>query len=138
MKKLSLSNLIIISNTVKNRLFYFLFFTTIVGIIIHFIDIGFIPIYKALQSADYYEIASIRKQANLLTNKKIRYLSSFLIKSIIPFLLIYLTISKKYKLYTIIYVIGIIYAFSLMQKSFIITILYPVYVIQFIVKNINF
>ena len=125
MKKLSLSNLIIISNTVKNRLFYFLFFTTIVGIIIHFIDIGFIPIYKALQSADYYEIASIRKQANLLTNKKIRYLSSFLIKSIIPFLLIYLTISKKYKLYTIIYVIGIIYAFSLMQKSFIITILLP-------------
>lgn len=125
MKKLSLSNSIIISNAVKNRLFYFLFFSTIVGIIIHFIDIGFIPIYKALQSADYYEVAGIRKQANLLTNKEIRYLSSFLIKSIIPFLLIYLTISKKYKLYTIIYVIGIIYAFSLMQKSFIITILLP-------------
>ena len=137
-KKLSLKKPLFISDNVKKIIPYFLILSVLMGTIIHYIDIGFVPIIKAILIIDYYEIAEIRKQANLLTTIPIRYLSSFLIKSIIPFLLIYLMVKKNYKLYTLIYLIAIFYAFSLMQKSFIITILLPSICYAIYLKKIKF
>ena len=137
-KKLSNKKKIIISHNLKKRTSYFLILTVLIGTVIHYLDIGYIPIIKAIFSNDYYEIAEIRKQANLLTTTPIRYLSSFLIKSIIPFLLIYLMVIKNYKLYSLIYLIAILYAFSLMQKSFILTILLPSIFYAIYLKRIKF
>ena len=119
----------------KNILIYGLTLSLILTIIIHYVDIGFIPVIKAYLSSDYYEVVDIRKQGNYLSTKSIRYLSSFMIKAIIPFLLFYFLISKRYYFFILIYILGVLYAFSLMQKSFIVTILFPCFTYAIIKKH---
>tara|TARA_B100001287_G_scaffold272907_1_gene275411 strand:- start:446 stop:1777 length:1332 start_codon:yes stop_codon:yes gene_type:complete len=114
-----------VNPNLKNILIYGFAVLFIFTIIIHYYDIGFVPVIKAYLSSDYYEVVDIRKQGNYLSIKFVRYLSSFMIKAIIPFLLFYLLITKRYYLFIVIYILGILYAFSLMQKSFVVTILFP-------------
>ena len=109
----------------KDILIFSLCSLLFITVISHYIDIGFVPVIKAYFSSDYYEVVDIRKQGSYLSTRPVRYLSSFMIKSIIPFLLFYLLISRRYILFSVIFTLGIFYAFSLMQKSFIITILFP-------------
>jgi hypothetical protein len=104
---------------------YFLVFYTIGFILIHLIILQGSPAIKALMLDNVNDIANLRLSITEGSSRIISYNSSFIIKGMLPFLLLFLFITKKNKLYTLLLVIGSFYAFSLMQKSYIITLLLP-------------
>ncbi len=112
-----------------------LFSTIVCFILIHYLYLQKIPVIKAWLSSDYYEIVNIRRNITRLENGFFRYTSSFMIKAIIPFTLILLHINKKHILYWMLLIIAAFYATSLMQKSFIITVLAPVTFYAFLQLN---
>lgn len=97
----------------------------LVIIAIHIIDMGYIPIIKAYKSLDYYEVVGIRKEISLVSLTWVRYLSFFAVKAMIPFTLLLLFVKKRWILYFVMLFITSFYALSLMQKSYILTILFP-------------
>jgi len=94
-------------------------------IIFHFFYLGGSP---ALQSLDIYyveDVALLRESISKETPKVILYLVSFSMKAILPFLLLYLIIKKRFVLYWILLTITVFYSFSLMQKSYVVGLLLP-------------
>ena len=102
-----------------------LFGVIILSVLGHFIHLGYIPVIKAYLSTDYYGIANIRKEITLDTNSFFNYLSSFILKAVIPFSLLYYYRKKQNVFYWIVLAIGTFYSLSMMQKSFIITLVLP-------------
>ena len=94
-------------------------------ILIHFIILKGSPAISALLLDSVNDIANLRLSITEGSSRLVRYNSSFIIKGILPFLILFLFITKKYKLYAVVLLIGGFYAFSLMQKSYIITLLLP-------------
>lgn len=98
---------------------------SILQIIIHFISLGGSPAIDALSIFTTEEVSALRnsitENASTLTN----YLSSINLRGVLPFLIIYFLIKKDYKFYYLILILGVFYSFSLMQKSYIVTVLLP-------------
>lgn len=96
-----------------------------IQIITHFIALGGSPALEALSIFTTEDVsalrASITENASTLTN----YLSSINLRGILPFLIIYFLIKKDKKFYYLILILGVFYSFSLMQKSYIVTVLLP-------------
>lgn len=113
----------------------FLSILVILIIVVHLIDMGNIPVLKAWNSEDYYEIKGIRKDIESITTSGVRYFSFFAIKAIIPFTLLILFIRKKWFLYSFMLCLTSLYAITLMQKSFILTILFPLIVYTLLNKK---
>jgi len=94
-------------------------------IIFHFFYLGGFP---ALQALDIYYIEDValhRESISKDTPKLILYLVSFTLKSILPFLLLYFIIKKRFVLYWILFAVSVFYAFTLMQKSYVVGLLLP-------------
>ena len=103
-------------------------------IVIHFIYLGGSP---ALDGVNHYlvsEVAGIRRSITADSHGIINYMASFNLKAIIPFSLLLLLIKNKKPLYWVLYILACFYAFSLMQKSYIITLSIPI-IIYTIVKR---
>lgn len=98
---------------------------SILQIVVHFISLGGSPAIEALSIFTTEEVSALRNSitggASSLTN----YLSSINLRGVLPFLIIYFLIKKDYKFYYLIMIIGVFYSFSLMQKSYIVTVLLP-------------
>jgi hypothetical protein len=108
-------------------------------IICHYLALGQIPLLDAFLSNDYDYIVKLRSSIVEKLGTFWNYSSSFLLKAILPFLLIYFLIKGNHKWYYFTFIISVFYALSLIQKSYIITILLPalVYsVFQFKLFNI--
>ncbi|MDQ3190551.1 MAG: oligosaccharide repeat unit polymerase [Bacteroidota bacterium] len=101
-----------------------LFLITVSFIAIHLVIIGHIPFITALKSYDYYGISLIRQSISDHENVFIKYISSFSVKALIPFLLLFFYLKNK-KMFLILFVISIFYCISLMQKSLVVSILIP-------------
>ena len=106
---------------------YSLLLFIILFVIIHLIFLNNIPCITAWKTLDYYKIAFIRQSINEHNNVLIKYISSFMIKGIIPFAVLYFYTQNKKSFY-IILPVAIFYSLALMQKSLIITILIPLIV----------
>ena len=95
-------------------------------IVIHFIYLGGSPALYGLKHYLVSEVAGIRRSITAESHGIINYMASFNIKAIIPFSLLLLLIRQKKRLYWVLYIIACFYAFSLMQKSYIITLSIPI------------
>ncbi len=92
----------------------------------HLIHIGGSPGAKGLTMMDTKGIVELRRNITSEASSLWNYLSSFNIKAILPFSLLLLAFKKKKILFSILITLGAFYAFSLMQKSYILTVLFPV------------
>lgn len=92
--------------------------------IIHYLSLGSVPVIKAALSNDYYEIAHIRQDIKMVDSWMIRYTASFVLKAVIPVLIVLLYFRNK-KQFWLFAIIAIFYALALMQKAYIATIFIP-------------
>ena len=113
----------------------YLIFASVFLLIGHYIQLGYIPIIRAINLKDANEIAWVR--TNILSNSSsfFNYSSSILIKALIPFILLYSAIKNQKLTFILLSLIFSFYAFSLMQKSFIVTIFIPSIIYSIYKKN---
>ena len=104
-------------------------------IIGHLIHIGGSPGIKGFSIMDTTNIVDLRRNITSESSSLWNYLSSFNIKAILPFSLLLLAFKKKKLLLGILITIGIFYAFSLMQKSYILTVLFPIILLTLFQKK---
>lgn len=125
-----------IKSALDSPFFYTGYLIFIVAVmLVHFINLMEIPVLTAYLSNDYYEIVGIRRQISDRTLKIIAYASSFCIKALMPFGLLLFFIKRRWWLYSILFLLAAFYSFALMQKSFIITTLFPVIVYSLLNKK---
>lgn len=104
-------------------------------IIYHLVYLGGSPAIEAIGLSDNIEIAQLRRSITADNPKWMNYMSSFLLRAFIPFSILYFFVRDKKLWYWIILFIGCFYAFSLMQKSFIVSIMVPVLIYGIIKKK---
>lgn len=113
----------------------YLFVISVLIIVSHIVSLGQIPTLKAMTLTTNDEVALVRQNISIETSLYMAYLSSFTIKAILPFSILILLIKKRKILYITLIIVACIYAFSLMQKSTILTILLPTLIYAFIKKD---
>lgn len=101
----------------------------------HLIHIGGSPGSKGISVMDTKGIVELRRNITSEASSSWNYLSSFNIKAILPFSLLLLAFKKKKILFGILITIGAFYAFSLMQKSYILTVLFPIILLSLFYKK---
>ena len=119
---------------VLNVLSYIVLGCIVIFMIYHLIFLGHIPVWTAYKSLDYYGIAGIRQSITEHHNAFIHYTSSMILKAVMPFLLLFFYIRKKW-LFAVMLPIGIFYDLAMMQKAFIVTLLVPLIVYLFIKRK---
>ncbi len=100
----------------------------------HLWFLGHVPFISAVKILDYYKIAFIRQSIIEHDSSTIKYISAFMIKGIIPFALLYFSVTNK-RLFYLIIPVSIFYAISLMQKGLVISIMIPLVVLTLINKE---
>lgn len=113
-----------------------MFFLSAGFVILHLISLGEIPSIKAYYSSDGDDISKIRAAITGDHHILFNYLNRILVHSLLPFTLLLLVIKNKSKLFYILLIISVFYAFALMQKSFIITILLPILIYSITTKKV--
>ena len=103
-------------------------------IVLHLSFLGHVPFITAWKSLDYYHIASVRQSINELNNPVINYLSAFVIRGFIPFLLLCFFIIDK-RCFYILLPVALFYALSLMQKGLVACALIPLIIYTLINKS---
>jgi len=111
-------------NIKKNHLDFFLLGSIGIFILYHLCFLGQVPFISAVKILDYYQIAFIRQNIIEHDHSFVKYVSAFMIRGIIPFALLYFSITNK-KLFFILIPIALFYALSLMQKSLIVSVMIP-------------
>lgn len=113
---------------------HLLILSLIIYLIIYYSFLGYIPILKALLSYDYYEIVKIRQYIPDESGSFFNYLNSFLLRSILPtgLVLLYINRSKHFKTLLI---LSSILALSLIQKSYIVLLMFPLIMILLLYKK---
>jgi len=91
----------------------------------HLFHIGGSPGIKGYSIMDTTSIVELRRNITSEASSLWNYISSFNIKAILPFTLLLLAYKKKRMFFSILLITGSFYAFSLMQKSYILTVLFP-------------
>tara|TARA_B100001093_G_scaffold506000_1_gene564217 strand:+ start:225 stop:1412 length:1188 start_codon:yes stop_codon:yes gene_type:complete len=104
-------------------------------IFFHLLYLGKFHAISAIKLNTITEVIQLRRSITAESNYLINYMASFNIKGLLPFSLLALLITKKSKLYWILFLLGSFYAFCLMQKSFIIVILAPVFIYSLLNKK---
>jgi hypothetical protein len=113
----------------------YLVFASILGIVIHFIFLGNIPTWDAYKAMKLSEVVMIRRNITENMPTLINYMMSWNLKALIPFTLAILFVRKDQKWYWIFFPIAVIYAFLMMQKSFILLVLMPMGIIALLTKQ---
>lgn len=101
----------------------------------HLITLGGSPAIEGIGMLDTSSVAELRRSISTETTVLWGYLASFNIKAILPFCLLLFLHKKKNLLFLALYLIGSFYAFSLMQKSYILTVLLPILIYSLIHKK---
>jgi hypothetical protein len=94
-------------------------------IIFHLAWLGGSPTLKAMRLTTVEDVALLRTSITENIPSWIAYMADITLKAILPFLVLYLLHTRKMTLYWIILALGVFYAFSLLQKSYIIGIVLP-------------
>ena len=103
--------------------------------LLHLLYLGYIPTFKAMSLLDGDEVSLVRANISTDSGTLFNYLSSFTIHAILPFTLLYLYLTKRKKILFFVTLIAVFYAFSLMQKSYILTMFLPVLTYAFFAKR---
>mgnify|MGYP000029227752 CR=1 FL=1 len=108
---------------------------TIGSVLAHFVVMGGSPPIMSLGLENADDVAAIRRSITSDSLPLMNYVSSFTIRAFLPFLIFYFFVKDQKKAYYLILIIGSFYAFSLMQKSYIITLLAPVFIYALLNKK---
>lgn len=99
---------------------------------------------KGLPILHYKDISTLNEftelRANIYENTPSLqiYLSSWNIKAFIPFTLIFLYLNKRKLLFTLLLILAVVYALSMMQKSLILSVLFPLIIVGIFQKRVFF
>lgn len=107
----------------------------VILIISHLISLGGSPALQGLSLDESGEVSELRRSITANASVLWGYLSSFNIKAILPFTLLLFLFKKRKILLIVLFVIGAFYAFSLMQKSYILTVLFPIFLYLLLSKK---
>lgn len=118
----------------KNILERLLLFFPVAFILFHFIYLGKVPVIAAFKSMDYYGIAFLRQSIFQGSNIFVNYISSMMLKGILPFSLLYFFICNK-RYFWIALPFSVFYAIALMQKSLIVNVILPLVVFLLLNKK---
>jgi hypothetical protein len=115
----------------------FKYFAVFSGVftILHYYQMGQIPIITALIIEDYDAIVHLRTNVFLNAHPFFVYGSSFLLKAIMPFLVLYFYMTKQKSWLIPIIIIFAFYSVSLIAKSYVLTLFLPVTVYSFLNKK---
>jgi hypothetical protein len=103
----------------------------------HWIVLGGIPMLSALHSSDGYDVARIR-QSIASHGAIFNYLSPLLLKVLFPLLILKFIIDRKYFQAFLSCAFALVYAFSLLQKSFLFFVLAPACIYLFLSERKRF
>ncbi len=133
--KAKINDKIVITNIQQKKISNFFFYFSISFIIFHLIYLKSIPIFDAFNSNNSDTISIIRN--NITENKLliINYMHSFVIKAILPFFLLFFYIVKEKSKFLIFLVISIFYIFSIISKSPILNLFFPLLIFVFFKKK---
>ena len=112
-----------------------LVFLSIAIPIAHLLYLGYIPTLKAMSLLDGDEVSLVRANISVDSGTLFNYLSSFTIHAILPFTLLYLYLTRQKRVLFLVTLVAVFYAFSLMQKSYILTMFLPVLTYAFFAKR---
>ena len=99
----------------------------LITFIIHHIYLGGIPILDAMHVNNNTESAQLRRSITSEAPRILNYIVSFNLRAFIPFMILLFFIKKKKGLYLLLILLGSFYSFSLMQKSYVVCIMSPVF-----------
>lgn len=114
---------------------YILISITIFFSIAHIVSLNHIPIISAFKCHSSDTISIIRNSISENKHFLWNYGSSFVIKAFFPFFILYLYVKGKKLLFTIFLTIGLIYTISLISKSPVVTIVFPVLIYALLKKR---
>lgn len=109
-----------------NTLNILLFASCIILFVLDFVYLGGPPILKSFDLDTVKEFTELRGKIHQDSPTIITYLSGFNMKGLLPFALFHFLYTRKSVFYYTLLIVASFYAFSMMQKSFIISVLLPV------------
>ncbi len=112
-----------------------LFVVTVFFMTAHFIYLGGVPTIRAWFSHDSFEIYSIRKSVTADSNALMNYLSSFTLRAILPFLVLYFYQKSNWKIFIFVFLISLFYCMAFVAKSYLVTALIPLLIFSFLKKK---
>ncbi len=106
-------------------------FFLIIGLFVgHIVSIGGFPAFECFSISKLSEAIELRKGITTRAHPLWNYISSISIKALIPFSIVLFWETKRKAFYWIILIIGCVYAFSLMQKSHILAVMFPILIVN--------
>jgi hypothetical protein len=94
-------------------------------IVLHFAYLGQVPVFAGIRSDDYYDIMRIRQSVFYEASALFRYVPNLLVKSVLPFLLLYYSVTGRRRLFWLTVVLGTFYGLSLLNKMFVVILFAP-------------
>lgn len=94
-------------------------------IALHFFYLGQVPVLGGIVSNDYYDIMRIRQSVFFEAPAVFRYLPNIVLKSLIPFLLLYFYVTGRRRIFLIALGVGTFYGLALMNKMFVVILYAP-------------
>lgn len=111
------------------------FSVTALFIVFHFIYLNDIPTVSALLSHNSFDIYKMRNAVSENSSTLVNYLSSFVLKTIIPFMVLYFFAQRRWFLFSIVLFVSAFYCLSLIAKSFLVTAFIPVLFYAFFTRK---
>ncbi len=108
---------------------------TILFMLVHFFYLGGVPTVQAWQSHNSFDIYIIRKIATTQSPSFINYPHSFILKAIIPFLLLFFYQKEYNKIFIVLFFISFFYCTAFIAKSYLVTALIPLLLFVFFKKK---
>lgn len=96
-----------------------------VFIVLHFAYLGRVPVFAGIRSDDYYDIMRIRQGVFYEASALFRYVPNLLVKSVLPFLLLFYSVTGRRRLFWLTVVLGTFYGLSLLNKLFVVILFAP-------------
>lgn len=101
----------------------------------HVISMSGLPAFECYEITHLSEAVELRRGITTRAHPIWNYISSINIKALIPFSLVLFWHKKQKKLFWILIIVGCLYSFTLMQKSYIFSVLIPVITISIYEKK---
>jgi hypothetical protein len=102
-----------------------LLIASVLFILLHFAYLGQIPVFAGIRNNDYYDIMRIRQSVFYEASAPFRYVPNLLVKSVLPFLLLFYSVTARRKLFWFAVVLGTFYGLSLLNKMFVVILFAP-------------
>ena len=129
------SNLKSLDFTVAKSWLTYLYISCLLLVSVDLVYMGELPGFKAFNIDNAETIRALRQSIHENAPKWLIYLSGFNLKALIPFALLSSLITKNKTWYFILLIIGVVYAFGMMQKSFVFSVLFPCMIFSFLQKK---